>query len=78
MERHFGYKDENGWLRKDEMNGIVNEGVYWKKRVRDDEDEIEDDGDDEIEEREKRKPKKIPAARGKMQATLDAHIAGRK
>jgi cryptochrome len=68
----FGYKNENGWLRKDEMNGIVNEGVYGKKRGRDDGDE--DDGDDEIEELEKPKPKKIPAPRGKTQATLDAHI----
>jgi hypothetical protein len=37
-------------LRKDEANGIVNEGIYGKKRRRNDGDE--DDGDDEIEERE--------------------------
>jgi len=76
VEGDFGYKDENGWLRKDEMNGIVNEGVYGKNRGRDDGDE--DDGDDEIEEREKPKPKKIPAARGKTQATLDAHNGQKK
>jgi hypothetical protein len=76
VEGDFGYKDENGWLRKDEMNGVVNERVYEKKRGRNDGDE--DDGDNEIEEREKRKPKKIPATRGKMQATLDAHIGQKK
>jgi len=70
VEGDFRHKDENGWLRKDEMNGVVNERVYEKKRGRDDGDE--DDGDNEIEEREKRKPKKVPAARRKTQATLNA------
>lgn len=54
----------------------MNEGVYGKKRGRGD--GGEDGGDDEIEEREKPKPKKIPAARGKTQATLDAHDGQKK
>jgi hypothetical protein len=45
---------------------------FMGKRGRDD--GGEDDGDDEIEEWEKPKPKKIPAARGKTRATLDAYI----